>query len=98
MNGITQDDETSGETPRSPGHWPVARTELPELEPEPNRDHTRVQARFAITLGALRGALEEQPTPALVRATGRRWAKAAAQLAEEVASDMQRKQNEEGGQ
>jgi hypothetical protein len=95
VDGITPDDETSGETPRRPGRWPVDRTELPE--PEPNRDHTRVQARFAVTLGALQGALEEQPSPGLVRATGRRWIAAAAALTEEVAKNMQSK-NKEGGQ
>lgn len=91
MNGITPDDETSGQTPRRPGHWPVARTELPELESEPNRDHTRVQARFAVTFGALKGALEEQPTPALVRATGRRWINEAVQIIDEVARNMEGK-------
>jgi hypothetical protein len=92
VDGITPDDETSGETPRRPGRWPVDRTELPE--PEPNRDYTRVQARFTVTFGALRAALEEQPSPALVRATGRRWINQAAQIIDEVATDMQDKNKE----
>ncbi|MCZ4099871.1 hypothetical protein [Streptomyces sp. H39-C1] len=63
----------------------------------PDRRHIAERARFHITLGALRAALEEQPSPASVRATYRRWTTAAAQLADEVAKNMQNK-NEEGDQ
>jgi hypothetical protein len=42
-------------------------------------------------LGALKGALEEEPCPALVRAAGRRWISAAVQITDEVAKNMQHK-------
>lgn len=79
-----------------PGQWPVPRTPLPELKTEPDRDN-HARARFHVTLGALRAALEEQPTPNLVRATGRRWLSAAAQLIDEVAKNVH-KDTEEGGE
>lgn len=49
------------------------------------------QARFHLTIGALRGALEEQPSPATVRSALRRWIAAATQVAEDVIRDMNTK-------
>ena len=81
----TPSDETTGQAPRTtPGQWPAPRTDLSALETEPDRSYTRQAARFHLTLGALRAALEEQPTPNLVRATGRRWLNAAAHVIDET--------------
>lgn len=67
---------------------------LNDSDATPDRRHIAERARFHITLGVLRGALEEQPNPASVHATYRRWATAAAQLADEVAKNMQTKKKE----
>lgn len=91
----TPSDETTGQAPRTtPGLWPAPRTDLSALETEPDRSYTRQAARFHLTLGALRAALEDQPTPNLVRATGRRWLSAAAQLTDEVATQVQQNHKE----
>jgi hypothetical protein len=55
----------------------------------PDRRASAERARFHLTLGVLRAALEEQPTSALVRSTGRRWINAAAQLISEVAKNTE---------
>ncbi|MDX3235685.1 hypothetical protein PV392_08290 [Streptomyces sp. ME03-5709C] len=95
MNRSTED-ETTGEAPlRRPGQWPVPRTELPEPESDPVRRGTAEAARFHITLGSIRAALEEQPTPGTVRSAGRRWLAAVTQLIDEVAQDVHDR-NKEG--
>lgn len=54
---------------------------------EQGRQHLAVfepRGRFHITLGALRGALEEEPSANAVRSCLRRWIGAATQVAEDV--------------
>lgn len=58
---------------------------------EQGRQHlavTEPRARFHLTLGALRGALEEEPSANAVRSCLRRWIGAATQVAEDVIRDM----------
>jgi hypothetical protein len=55
-----------------------------EANEYPDRQHVAERARFVITIGAVKGALEEQPSAAAVRACVRRWISAALQAAEEV--------------
>ncbi|MFJ2631091.1 hypothetical protein ACIO6U_03880 [Streptomyces sp. NPDC087422] len=69
-------------------------------EPEdadPDRQHIAERARFVVTLGVLRAALEEQPSEASIRACGRRWIGAATQATDEVIRER-RKKNKEAGQ
>lgn len=54
---------------------------------EQGRQHLAVvepRARFHLTLGALRGALEEEPSTNAVRSCVRRWIAAATQVADDV--------------
>lgn len=88
------------ETDRRPGEWPVPRTFLPHTDEE-DQQRARVnaeRARWELTLGAIRGHLEEQPTPRAVRSAGRRWTSTIAQLAEEIATAMRNQNHKEGGQ
>jgi hypothetical protein len=52
------------------------------------------RARFHVTLGALKAALEEEPSPRAVRSCLRRWIGAATQVADDVIRD---KQTNQGG-
>jgi hypothetical protein len=61
---------------------------------EQGRQHlavTEPRARFHLTLGALRGALEEEPSASAVRSCLRRWIGAATQVADDVIRDMDTK-------
>lgn len=61
---------------------------------EQGRQHLAVvepRARFHLTLNALRGALEEEPSPRAVRSCLRRWIGAATQVADDVIRDMDTK-------
>lgn len=60
----------------------------------PDRRASAERARFHITLGALRAALEEQVSAASVRAAGRRWINAAVQIVDEVARNVTDKNKE----
>jgi hypothetical protein len=62
-----------------------------EADEYPDRRYVAERARFVITLGALRGALEEQPSPRAVRSAVRRWIAAATQVAEDVIREMNSK-------
>ncbi len=88
------------ETDRRPGEWPVPRTFLPHTgEEDQQRARANAErARWELTLGAIRGHLEEQPTPQAVRATSRRWINAVVQLADEVANAMRNQHHKERGQ
>lgn len=88
------DDTTGPVPPRQPGQWPVDRRSPTEPEDEPDRRGVAEQARFHLTMGVIRAALEEQPTPGLVRATGRRWIATVAQLTEEIAQQVQTQNRE----
>lgn len=61
--------------------------ELPEPEPQHNRAGTSEQARFAITLGAVRASLEEQPSDNAIRTAARRWIAAVTAAAEDVIAE-----------
>ncbi|MET9516420.1 hypothetical protein [Streptomyces sp. NPDC002994] len=75
---------------RKPGRWPVDEpTELNAVEPSDvqGAQHlglTAVQARFHVTLGAIRGDLEEQPSPMCVRTAARRWCDEITAMANEI--------------
>lgn len=76
----------TADTPRRPGEWPAPRTPLPlgDEDQDPQAQVNRERARWHVTLGAIRGHLEEQPSPASVRAAARRWASAITQLADDI--------------
>jgi hypothetical protein len=92
------------ETDRRPGEWPVPRTFLPITDEEYEQQlvararANAERARWELTLGAIRGHLEEQPTPQAVRAASRRWISAIVQLADEVAHAMRNQHHKERGQ
>lgn len=67
-----------------------------EADDYPERQYVAERARFVITIGALRGALEEQPSERAVRAAGRRWINEAVQAIDEVA--LQKRRNRGGDQ
>lgn len=79
-SGRVGPDGSRGTTERRPGQWPVARS---TDEPEPQRP-TFNRARTTLTIGAIRGHLEEQPSPNAVRACARHWCAEITQLAEAV--------------
>jgi hypothetical protein len=59
---------------------------------EQGRQHLAVvepRARFHLALGALRGALEEEPSANAVRSCVRRWIAAATQVADDVIREKQ---------
>lgn len=66
-------------------------SENSEADDYPDRQYIADRARFVITLGALRGALEEEPSANAVRSCLRRWIGAATQVAEDVIRDMNTK-------
>ncbi|MFE3495300.1 hypothetical protein ACFXOS_19875 [Streptomyces sp. NPDC059175] len=74
---------------RAPGRWPV--TEPVELDQDVDQgeQHLRLaaeQARFHVTLGAVRADLEAQPSAKCVRAAARRWCNAITAMADEIAA------------
>ncbi|MBC3988028.1 hypothetical protein H8N00_03755 [Streptomyces sp. AC563] len=71
---------------RRPGQWPVDKP-ITLVEPEPARRHTAARARFVVTLGAIRAALEEEPSEHAVRQAARRWQDALTALADEVCAE-----------
>lgn len=86
-------------TQRRPGEWPVPPATAAAVDDADEREARYLalaaeKARFHITLGALRSALEEQPNEACVRAAGRRWINAAVQAIDEVAKEQRHKQKE----
>ncbi len=54
----------------------------------------RPRARFHITMGALRAAFEEEPSPRAVRSCLKRWISAATQVADEVIREKRDKSKE----
>lgn len=72
---------------RRPGQWPVENpVELPEID-EQGAQHLALvaeQARFHVTLGAIRADLEAQPSDMCVRAAARRWQQAITAMADEL--------------
>ncbi|MBO0917508.1 hypothetical protein [Streptomyces laculatispora] len=76
---------------RRPGQWPVDNpVELPEMD-EQGAQHLALvaeQARFHVTLGAIRADLEAQPSEICRRAAARRWQQAITQLADELTGHL----------
>ena len=76
---------------RRPGQWPtVPRAELPEPDDQGARHRLLVaeQARFHVTLGAIRADLEAQPSEMCLRSAARRWQQAITQLADELGQQL----------
>jgi hypothetical protein len=69
---------------RRPGEWPPC-----PYTDELLRQQLRERARRELTLGSVRAALEEEPTPWCVRAAARRWCSQIAGIAEDIAKDME---------
>lgn len=65
-----------------------ARTQTPYTH-ELLADVRREKARFEITLGAIKASLEEEPSPAAIRACARRWERALHAIADEVIAARQ---------
>lgn len=82
-----------------PGDWPVSNpVDLDQLqggytadEIEQRQRLNAQRARFEITLNSVRADLEEQPSPACVRAAARRWHDAITALTEDIAGTRLRK-------
>lgn len=77
----------SPDTPRRPGQWPAPRAPLHldnNEDQDPQAQVNRERARWHVTLGAIRSHLDEQPSPACVRAAARRWANAVIQLGDDI--------------
>ncbi|MGY4917484.1 hypothetical protein ACWD9K_20070 [Streptomyces sp. 900116325] len=82
-------------TEHRPGRWPITNpVDLDAAEAdEQGARHlalTAEQARFHITLGAIRADLEAQPSDICLRAAARRWTDAITQLADELAGQLKR--------
>lgn len=80
-------------TERTPGQWPVGNpVELPEPDDQ-GAQHlalTAEQARFHVTLGAIRADLEAQPSELCLRAAARRWQDAITNLADELGQQLRK--------
>ncbi|MFD6684197.1 hypothetical protein, partial [Micromonospora parva] len=78
---------------RTPGQWPVNKPIALDTERDQGEEHlalTAVQARFHVTLGAIRADLEEQPSPMAVLNAARRWNYAITAMADEVAAALKK--------
>ncbi|GFH38878.1 hypothetical protein [Streptomyces pacificus] len=73
----------------APGHWPVTNPVDLDQADEQGEQHLQLvteQARFHVTLGAVRADLETQPSAKCVRAAARRWCNAITAMADEIAA------------
>jgi hypothetical protein len=81
-------------TEHRPGQWPVTEpVDLQQVGDDQGEKHlalAAVQARWHVTLGAIRADLEEQPSPMSVRVAARRWAEAVTAMAEDIAAAQMR--------
>ncbi|MFJ2708866.1 hypothetical protein ACIO3R_37550 [Streptomyces sp. NPDC087428] len=78
-------------TDRDPGEWPVDNPVELEAADEQGTRHlalTAEQARFHVTLGAIRADLEAQPSEMCLRTAARRWQQAITQLADELGQQL----------
>ncbi|MEU6944266.1 hypothetical protein ABZ957_03325 [Streptomyces sp. NPDC046316] len=78
---------------RAPGQWPVPEPADLDQADDQGSAHlalVAVQARFHVTLGAIRADLEEQPSPMAVLNAARRWNYAITAMADEVASALKK--------
>lgn len=83
-----------------PGQWPEGTRPGPlpveghaVAHDEQGEQHlalVRVQARFHVTLGAVRADLEEQPSDRSIRAAAKRWQDAITAVAEELITQRRR--------
>lgn len=81
-----------------PGDWPVTQPvdldALPAYSADEIEQRQRLnahRARLEITLNSVRADLEEQPSPACVRAAARRWHDAITALTDEATAALLRK-------
>ncbi|MFE2243878.1 hypothetical protein ACFXCU_30765 [Streptomyces virginiae] len=82
-----------------PGDWPVSNpVDLDQLddgytadEIEQRQAYNAQRARFEITLNSIRADLEEQPSPASIRAAARRWHDAITAMTDDLSAALQRK-------
>jgi len=77
-------------TLNQPGSWPVARP-VDLGDDEQGRQHlelTATQARFHVTLGAIRGDLEAQPSAVSVRTAVRRWCEAIVAAGDDITKQL----------
>ncbi|MFE2017561.1 hypothetical protein ACFW9O_05825 [Streptomyces sp. NPDC059499] len=76
-----------------PGQWPVDQpVELPQPDDQ-DAQHlalTAEQARFHVTLGAVRADLEGQPSEMCLRAAARRWTNAITAMSEELTQQLKK--------
>jgi hypothetical protein len=80
-------------TARRPGEWPDGtHAPLAEADDQGARHLALVaeQARFHVTLGAIRADLEVQPSPRSIRAAVRRWHEAITNAGEELIAQRRR--------
>lgn len=78
-------------TERIPGQWPVDHpVELPEPDDQGAQHLALVaeQARFHVTLGAIRADLEAQPSDLCRRAAARRWTNAITAMTDELTGHL----------
>jgi len=78
---------------RRPGRWPVSNpVDLDQAETdEQGAQHLALvaeQARFHVTLGAIRADLEAQPSDVCRRAAVRRWHNAITNIADELGQQL----------
>lgn len=76
-------------TEHRPGQWPVDRP-VPLEDPGEERRPTRERARFTLVLGAIRAALEEEPSEHAVRAAAKRWQQGITSVADETVAKLRR--------
>ncbi|MEU3667572.1 hypothetical protein [Streptomyces virginiae] len=81
-----------------PGDWPVSNpVDLDQLDDSYTADEIELRqrfnaqrARFEITLNSIRADLEEQPSPASIRAAARRWHDAITAMTDDVSAALLR--------
>jgi YD repeat-containing protein len=81
-----------------PGDWPITQpVDLDELqesytadEIEQRQRYNAQRARIEITLNSVRADLEEQPSPACIRAAARRWHDAITAMTDDVTAALLR--------
>ncbi|GAA1283506.1 MULTISPECIES: hypothetical protein [Streptomyces violaceusniger group] len=76
-------------TEHRPGQWPVEHP-VPLEDSGKERRHTHERARFTLVLGAVRAALEEEPSEYAIRAAAKRWQQGITAVADETVAKLRR--------